>query len=132
MNPATKGKASVVNSFILNKFLRDTQRTIEFETQFGHYKFQEVRPKIRCVSGLEISVQASHLHYCMPRDDNGPYTHVEIGFPTEVIDELLEYAEDRERPTDTVYAYVPIELVQQVIDNHGGIEGTSDDDFTIG
>ena len=34
----------------------------------------------------------------------------------------MPYAEDRERPTDTVYGYVPVEIVERVIEKHGGIK----------
>lgn len=76
-------------------------------------------------SGLRISVQASHLHYCEPSKDMGSYTEYtafEIGFPSEVIEDLLPYAYDPEDPTDTVYAYVPFEVIQKVIEDHGGIK----------
>lgn len=32
---------------------------------------------------------------------------------------LLPYAEDKETPTKTVYGFVPVEIVEQVIRNHG-------------
>jgi hypothetical protein len=34
---------------------------------------------------------------------------------------LMEYVEDKNRPMDTVYAYVPVFLVSTVIAKHGGI-----------
>jgi len=34
---------------------------------------------------------------------------------------LMPYAETPENPTDTVYAYVPVELVTNVIVKHGGM-----------
>jgi hypothetical protein len=34
----------------------------------------------------------------------------------------MEYAEDPDNPTNTVYGFVPIELVEQLIENHGGIK----------
>lgn len=78
-------------------------------------------PKILCADGLEISVQASHYHYCSPRTDNAlEYYEVEVGFPSEKIEEFMEYAEDSEDPTGTVYANVPVELVEAVIAAHGG------------
>ena len=39
-------------------------------------------------------------------------------------DLILEYAEDKEHPTDTVYGWVPSERISLVIAKHGGmIEG---------
>jgi hypothetical protein len=49
---------------------------------------------------------------------------VEVGFPNESEDLLLEYAEDPDSPTETVYPYVPTTVVSLVIAKHGGmIEG---------
>ena len=76
--------------------------------------------KIECADGFTLSVQASGFHYCKPRNDKGPYTHVEIGFPSEVETELMPYCEDIDNPTDTVYAQVPIELALALINKHGG------------
>jgi hypothetical protein len=33
----------------------------------------------------------------------------------------MEYAESAEYPTETVYGYVPVELVEKLIEFHGGI-----------
>ena len=80
-------------------------------------------PKLICMDGFSISVQASRLHYCIPRDDTGPYTHVECGYPSEEVQELLEYKDSPDDPpTRTVYAYVPIQLVCDIINSHGGLE----------
>ena len=37
---------------------------------------------IRCAYGLEFSAQASEHQYCSPRQNLGPYTAVEVGFPS--------------------------------------------------
>jgi hypothetical protein len=78
-------------------------------------------PTIVCVDGFKISVQASSGHYCEPREDNAQYTEVECGFPSAVPELILEYAENPDDPTETVYAYVPVELVEHLITLHGGI-----------
>lgn len=81
-----------------------------------------LHPKIACKDGFIMSVQASQYHYCLPRADHAyPYFSVEIGYPSAVDDLILEYAEDQKHPTDTVYPYVPIDVVNQVVDKHGGI-----------
>lgn len=77
-------------------------------------------PHIECADGLRLSVQASHFHYCVPRTDGGPYSSVEVGFPSERIEELMPYADEPESPTQTVYGYVPVEIVEAVIKAHGG------------
>ena len=78
--------------------------------------------KIVCAYGFEVSVQASSVHYCTPRDDYGPYTHVELGYPNVPVAAWMEYAEDPDRPTTTVYPYVPIEVVEVVLEYHGGVD----------
>ena len=82
-----------------------------------------VVPKIICKDGYMFSVQASKYHYCTPRTANGfPYTHFEIGYPSGREETLMGYAEDKDRPTDTVYGYVPLKTVLEVIEAHGGMK----------
>lgn len=76
---------------------------------------------LRCTDGFKLSVQASSMHYCSPRDNEGPYDTVEIGYPSEVVEAFMPYCEDPTTPTGTVYAQVPIEVVLTVINKHGGI-----------
>jgi hypothetical protein len=78
-------------------------------------------PRIVCVDGFSMSVQASEYTYCCPRNNTGPYISMEVGFPSEKVEKLMPYAEDENQPTDTVYAYVPVEIIEQVISNHGGM-----------
>ena len=49
------------------------------------------------------------------------YTHVEIGQLSDVESLLLMYAEDGEYPTETIYAFVPVEEVEEIIKKHGGL-----------
>ncbi len=79
------------------------------------------RPLIHCNDGLTFSLQTSSGHYCTPRDDSGPWHEVEIGFPSEPVPELIQYAEDAKRPTETVYAYVPVQTIMSIIEQHGGL-----------
>lgn len=77
--------------------------------------------RIKCADGLELSVQASVFTYCSPRNNKGPYTHVEVGYPSGYIAKLMPFAEDASTPTDTVYGYVPVGLVLEIINDHGGL-----------
>jgi len=75
-----------------------------------------------CADGFAMSVQASETNYCDPRVNNAErYISVEVGFPTLSEDLLLDFAEDREKPTDTVYGWVPSHIVGLVIAKHGGM-----------
>lgn len=78
--------------------------------------------QVICASGLKMSVQASAYHYCTPRESEGPWTHVEVGFPPARVEALMPWMEDwgDTDPTQAVYGYVPIEVVAQVIADHGG------------
>ena len=84
-------------------------------------------PRITCKDGFTMSVQARDGSYCLPREDypDTPHTHVECGYPSSkpTTEALLEYAEcfGSHGYTDTVYGYVPIEVVQAELDAHGGI-----------
>ena len=76
---------------------------------------------VHCADGFNVSIQASERHYCTPRKSCADYTAVELGFPS-VADELLTpYAEDSSKPTDTVYGWVPVDVVAQLIIKHGGL-----------
>lgn len=82
-----------------------------------------VRGSILCQDGFIMSIQASHVHYCEPRENlkSGDYTKVEIGFPNKIEELLMPYAENEHDYLDSVYPYVPIEIVEAVIQKHGGM-----------
>lgn len=116
------GKVLEPARFDLNTYLLDPANLKEDFTgdNMRASGFRQVRP-IRCADGLSFSVQASFTHYCTPRDSVGPWTHVEIGFPNRSVPELLEYAEVPDYPTRSVYNYVPVALVEKIVEQHGGI-----------
>ena len=83
-----------------------------------------VNSVILCHDGFRMSVQASREHFCTPRQDKGPYTHVEVGYPNLLEELLLPYADGPStiaglRPT--LYVNVPAEVVLETIDMHAGI-----------
>ena len=77
--------------------------------------------RIVCSDEFSMSVQASEYSYCKPRDDIGPWIEVECGYPSEEEPLLMKWAEDPNRPTDTVYGWVPVGVVLRVVKNHGGM-----------
>jgi hypothetical protein len=80
-------------------------------------------PEIFCADGFHFSAQGHYGAYSHPRDDFADhYSAVEIGFPSEKEDLFMPFVMDAERPTDTVYSYVPIEVVCKVIECHGGFD----------
>tara|TARA_A100001015_G_scaffold313252_2_gene420078 strand:+ start:484 stop:780 length:297 start_codon:yes stop_codon:yes gene_type:complete len=74
-----------------------------------------------CNSGFTVSVQASETNYCTPRNNVGPYTEVELGFPSATEPLIIGWAEDPGNPTGTVYGWVPTTVLFEVITKHGGI-----------
>jgi len=104
--------------FNVNKFLLE-HHVVRID-QWG--TTVDLRPIIACKDGLVLSIQASSMHYCTPRDNYGPYSTVEIGFPSRRVDALMPYAEDPEQPTNTVYGNVPVGVIEKVIDEAGGVD----------
>jgi hypothetical protein len=81
-----------------------------------------VRERIKCNDGFSMSVQASSGAYCTPRkDDEERYTHVEVGFPSEMEELLMPWVGGMFVPTEEVYGWVPAHIIRAVIDNHGGM-----------
>jgi hypothetical protein len=75
-----------------------------------------------CADGFTMSVQAHAGAYCLPKMTGAPvYREVEVGFPSIEEPMLMEWVEEAQRPTDTVYGYVPVQVVTNVIAKHGGI-----------
>ncbi len=137
-------------SFVLNDWLKET---IDIRIVNGFDKkhfYQDVRPRIVCNDGFSISVQASSFTYCHPRytqycasedvwliedgnegtvfvsNDYIPYDEVECGFPSEEDETLINYIETiNDDPTKAVYPYTPIDIVEKLIEKHGGFKECS-------
>ena len=89
----------------------------------GEYQHRALAPQIECKDGFRMSVQASDGHYCKPRENDCDfYSSVEVGFPSALEDLLMPFAEDPSNPTETVYGWVPEQIVNAVIEKHGGIK----------
>ena len=69
-----------------------------------------------------MSVQANSSTYSHPRENNCErYTQVEVGFPSSPEELLIPYAEQPDKPIDTIYGWVPSYVVCTVIVKHGGM-----------
>jgi hypothetical protein len=82
-------------------------------------------PLVRCKNGFTMSVQASPSHMCSPKSNVGPWTMVEVAFPSKRVMALAPHREGHCRRTrvpltQSVYPYVPVEVVVQVIEANGG------------
>lgn len=104
----------------INEYLKKHKR---IEMLAGKYETRRITPQVECVDGFRMSVQVSENHYCSPRvNDAFYYAEVEVGYPSEKEELLMPYCESPEKPTDTVYGYVPVEVVDSVIEKHGGFK----------
>jgi hypothetical protein len=98
----------------LNEFFSDPANMVNW--------IPRIRKVIICNDGFNVSVQASRGHYCSPRENVGPWVSVEIGYPSAPPPaEMMKYAENSATPMDSVYGWVPIEMVEAMIDSHGGM-----------
>lgn len=100
----------------VNEFLEKTKK------MSGNGEVQLIRPRAHCKDGYSVSIQASEQHYCHPRKNMlDQYDKVELGYPSCYDNELLPYAENPDWPENTVYASVPVNLLDLVLKKHGGI-----------
>jgi hypothetical protein len=78
--------------------------------------------QVVCADGFTMSVQAHNGAYCTPRMSGAAkYEEVEVGFPSQEEELLMRWAEEPDKPTQTVYGYVPVQVVTNVLAKHGGI-----------
>jgi hypothetical protein len=87
----------------------------------------QIVQRLECADGFTMSVQASSGHYCSPREDKAwPYSMFEIGYPSRKEQLITEYAESPGQYTDTVYGWVPVDVVEAVIAKHGGLRALAE------
>ena len=91
--------------------------TNEFLQKYRRVRFgmNVTRPRVKCADGYTVSIQAGYGIYSIPREDADAYEAVELGFPSKVDRKLRPYA------SCGVYGYVPVELVDEILQKHGGI-----------
>ena len=108
----THGVNAFDGEFNLNAFFTDASNRHESGTGFR---------RIRCWDGLAFSAQVGEGRFCLPMNDCGPWTAVEIGFPSREVEEFKGFEDscDHDDPTG-VYSRVPVEVVESVVKKHGG------------
>ena len=83
-------------------------------------------PLLHLKDGTTLSVQVGPgLYHTARTGDDGKqlYTHVEVGYPTGPIPpSWMPYCEDKLAPNNTIYSFLPIELVHYFIASHGGVD----------
>jgi len=100
----------------------------QFDEQFAKLQIRELpfggltlRPPMHCTDGSTFSIQASRVHYCSPKNNTGPYTHYEVGFPQDAKGDALQEPLLAEYGDYPVYRYVPKDVIVQILENHGGL-----------
>jgi hypothetical protein len=82
--------------------------------------------RIICKDWFTMSVQASYWHYCEPRitrysEHTFIYDSMEVWYPSERVEELMEYSANEEWVWEGVYGQVPVKLLNEIIEKHWGI-----------
>lgn len=84
---------------------------------------QVLRPYLWCNDGFGMSVQGGRTEYSYPRENSPDFLSMEIGNILSDEELFHPYKDEKHKPYNkTVYGYVPIEIIQQVIEKHGGID----------
>lgn len=87
-------------------------------------KMLYVRPRAYCADGFSVSIQASNAAYCTPRRwDADKWEDVELGFPSTKDEPMMPYCENDGNPLGTIYPFMPMFIVEEVVKKHGGITG---------
>jgi len=88
-------------------------------TQNHEERYNPTAPVFKCDDGYVVSIQAGQWAYSIPRrDSEDSYESYELGFPNRSDELLDEYAENIDDLTETVYGYVPADVVLALINKH--------------
>ena len=116
-----------INEFIKNNL---KVKVLNKDPLMRHMMTSTRLPHIVCTDGFTMSVQVGYSLYSTPKKVAKRYSNVEIGYPSEHEPLIEEYAEcftfeelDIDF-TDTIYPYVPVKIVDNVLEKHGGIDLT--------
>lgn len=118
---------------ILTKMPQSLRKAIEEYTGYSLEDFVSdtkngfKRPTVVMGDGVSMSVQASAFHYCEPKKSGlDSYKTYEVGYPSEVIEQLREYVEcpveTDEQLLNSIYPFVPADVLSQIVMEHGGID----------
>ena len=114
-----------INEFIKNNL---KVKVLNEDPLMKHMMTSTRLPQIVCVDGFSMSVQVGFSLYSTPKRVDKRYSAVEIGFPSDHEPLIEKWAENlfEDSPdfTDTVYPYVPVKVVNEVLKKHGGIDLT--------
>ena len=117
-----------INEFIKNHLKVKNLATSSTDPLMNHMLISSKLPQIVCSDGFTMSVQVGNSLYSDPKKVAKRYSKVEIGYPSDHEPLIEKWAENlfEDMPdfTDTVYPYVPVKVVNEVLKKHGGIDLT--------
>jgi len=87
-----------------------------------NFSENDLRPRVYFNNGGGISMQASHYHNCVPKDDEGPYESIELGYPDEMVKIPEEMYTFEEQGSDGLYNFVPASVVVKLIELNDGVK----------
>ena len=113
-----------INEFIKNNL---KVKVLSEDPLMKHMLTSSRLPHIVCSDGFKMSVQVGYSLYSTPKKVAKRYSEVEIGYPSEHEPLIEKYAETIFETefidyTDSIYPYVPVKVVNQVLKKHGGID----------
>ena len=107
-------------AIVIKEWLSSTGSVKNMDTLLGHTSCLRHRMDFRTDKGtlLNLSIQAGEDLYSSPSETSleyGFYKQVELGYPSWTFSRnfIEEYAEDVSEPLDTVYPYVPLEVLAE-------------------
>lgn len=113
-----------VNAWL--KANRTTRKVAMGWNGLGRVGLEEVQiiPPVKCQSGLQFDIIADRSHACRPRNDEGPYTLLELFIKPSNMPKLpAAHREALNQYYDKLWGtfrYVPVELIEQIVDENGG------------
>jgi hypothetical protein len=118
-----------VNEHFRRFYPEDAQTAWETEYCVGSYERRykgaggtsaTIFPRITCADGFSLSVQGHFGAYSSPRSDFADqYSMVEIMGPA--VPEFAAVAHEEKCGDECLYGFVPVAIVNAVIDQHGGV-----------
>ena len=82
-----------------------------------------LRSRVFFRNGSSISMQASNKHNCIPKDDEGPYKSIELGFPQGGIKLPEDFDNFRQDDmSSNIFSFVPASEVVKIIEMNNGVK----------
>jgi len=88
-----------------------------FKLSYKHFP----RPQIVCRDGFTVSIQGGKYYYSIPKKNGSNFEEYELGFPEPSDSWLLEALNVPDSKED-VFGYVPLRIVNTLLERHGGID----------